>query len=185
MIPLRALIRKELTSLFGAPTAYLTLTMVALVTALVFFDHLRLYNQVLFAYASTTMGGFASGTIPDYINLWDMVFFPVMEQMGLTLLGAIPLVTIPLRSERTQHLPDEHAAERVDVLPHPPHDRLIARDPGELHDRAADEPDTLSLLRSHLTAWQDELSLVSLGLAPEEAVDPEVLRRLRALGYVQ
>ena len=39
--PLRALVRKELASLFGSPTAYLALTMVALVTALIFFDHLR------------------------------------------------------------------------------------------------------------------------------------------------
>ncbi len=107
MIALRALIRKEIASLFGAPTAYLTLTMVALVTALIFFDHLRLYNQVLFAYASTTMGGFASGTIPDYINLWDMVFFPVMEQMGLTLLGAIPQVTMRVFSEERSRGTDE------------------------------------------------------------------------------
>ncbi len=107
MIALRALIRKEIAALFLAPTAYLTLPMVALVTALIFFDHLRLYNQVLFAYASTTMGGFASDTIPDYINLWDMVFFPVMEQMGLTLLGAIPLVTMRVFAEERSNGTDE------------------------------------------------------------------------------
>ena len=43
--------------------------MVALVTALIFFDHLRLYNQILFLYASSTLGGFETDTIPDYINL--------------------------------------------------------------------------------------------------------------------
>jgi hypothetical protein len=48
VIPLRALLRKELAVLFGSPLAYLTLAMVALVTALIFFDHLRIYNQVLF-----------------------------------------------------------------------------------------------------------------------------------------
>lgn len=107
MTALRALIRKEIASLFGTPTAWLTLTMVALVTALIFFDHLRLYNQLLFAYASTTMGGFASDTIPDYINLWDMVFFPVMEQLGLTLLGAVPLVTMRVFSEERSRGTDE------------------------------------------------------------------------------
>ena len=76
MIPLRALVRKELSVLFASPVAYLVLTMVALITALVFFEHLRLYNQILFVYASTTMGGFESDTIPDHINLRDTVFFP-------------------------------------------------------------------------------------------------------------
>jgi len=104
---LRALIRKELASLFGSPTAYLTLTMVALVTALIFFDHLRVYNQVLFVYATTTMGGFDTGTIPDYINLWDTVFFPVMETLGLTLIGAVPLVTMRVFAEERARGTDE------------------------------------------------------------------------------
>ncbi len=107
MRPLLALIRKEFASLFGAPTAYLALTMVALVTALIFFDHLRLYNQILFIFATSTMGGFESDTIPDYINLWDSVFFPVMETLGLTLLGAIPLVTMRVFSEERSRGTDE------------------------------------------------------------------------------
>ena len=74
--------------LFGAPLAYLALALVVLVTALIFFDHLRLYNQTLFLYASTTMGGFDTDTIPDYVNLRDTVFFPVMETLGITLIGA-------------------------------------------------------------------------------------------------
>jgi len=105
--PTRALVRKEFASLFGSPTAYLTLTMVALVTALIFFDHLRLYNQVLFVYASTTMGGFDTDSIPDYINLWDTVFFPVMETLGLTLVGAIPLVTMRVFAEERSRGTDE------------------------------------------------------------------------------
>jgi len=105
--PLRALIRKEFASLFGSPTAYLTLTMVALVTALIFFDHLRIYNQILFVYASTTMGGFDTDTIPDYINLWDTVFFPVMETLGLTLVGAVPLVTMRVFAEERSRGTDE------------------------------------------------------------------------------
>ena len=107
MAPLLALIRKELTSLFAVPTAYLALTMVALVTALIFFDHLRIYNQVLFLYATTTMGGFSTDEIPDYINLWDTVFFPVMETLGLTLIGAIPLVTMRVFAEEKSRGTDE------------------------------------------------------------------------------
>jgi ABC-2 type transport system permease protein len=104
---LRALIRKEIASLFGAPTAYLALTMVALVTALIFFDHLRLYNQILFVYATTTMGGFSTGVVPDYINLWDSVFFPVMETLGLTLIGIVPLVTMRVFAEERSRGTDE------------------------------------------------------------------------------
>ena len=107
MTPLRALVRKELASLFGAPTAYLALTMVALVTALIFFDHLRLYNQILFVYASATMGGFASDSVPDYVNLWDSVFFPVMETLGLTLIGTVPLITMRVFAEERARGTDE------------------------------------------------------------------------------
>ena len=107
MRPLLALIRKEFATLFGAPTAYLVLTMVALVTALIFFDHLRLYNQILFLYATSTMGGFDTDAIPDYVNLWDSVFFPVMETLGLTLVGAIPLVTMRVFAEERARGTDE------------------------------------------------------------------------------
>ena len=104
---LGALVRKELASLFGAPTAYLALTMVALVTALIFFDHLKLYNQILFVYATSTIGGFESDAIPEHVNLWDLVFFPVMEQLGLTLLGAVPLVTMRVFAEERSRGTDE------------------------------------------------------------------------------
>jgi ABC-2 type transport system permease protein len=107
MTALRALVRKELASLFGAPTAWLALTMVALVTALIFFDHLRVYNQILFVYASATMGGFASDSIPDYVNLWDTVFFPVMETLGLTLIGTVPLITMRVFAEERARGTDE------------------------------------------------------------------------------
>ena len=107
MTALRALVRKELASLFGGPTAYLALTLLALVTALIFFDHLRLYNQILFVYSSATMGGFASDSVPDYVNLWDSVFFPVMETLGLTLIGVIPLVTMRVFAEERARGTDE------------------------------------------------------------------------------
>jgi ABC-2 type transport system permease protein len=105
--PLLALVRKELASLFGSPVAYLTLFPVALVTALIFFDHLKLYNQILFVYATSTMGGFESDMIPDYVNLWDTVFFPVMETLGITLIGAVPLVTMRVFAEERARGTDE------------------------------------------------------------------------------
>lgn len=89
-----ALAKKESAVLFGSPVAYLVLTTVAILTAITFFEHLRLYNQQLFLYASSGMGGFESDSIPDYINLRDSVFYPVMEQLGLLLLLPIPLVTM-------------------------------------------------------------------------------------------
>ncbi len=107
MTPLLALCRKELASLFGSTAVYLTLTGVALVSALIFFDHLRLYNQMLFVYASSTMGGFETDTIPDYVNLWDTVFFPVMETLGLTLCGAVPLSTMRAFAEERSRGTDE------------------------------------------------------------------------------
>ncbi|MCG8592723.1 MAG: Gldg family protein [Proteobacteria bacterium] len=107
MTRLRALVGKELAVLFASPVAYLVLFMVALVTALVFFDHLRIYNQILFVFASTTMGGFESDTIPDHINLRDTVFYPVMEQLGLLLIAPLPLVTMRVFAEERARGTDE------------------------------------------------------------------------------
>lgn len=107
MTPLRALMRKEAATLFGSPVAYLTLTMVGIVTALVFFDHLRIYNQTLFVWSSSTMGGFETDTIPDYINLRSLVFLPVMEQLALMLIGLVPLVTMRVFSEERARGTDE------------------------------------------------------------------------------
>ena len=107
MTPLLALLRKEIAALFVSPIAYGVLTMVALVTALVFFEHLRLYNQILFVFASTTMGGFDSDTIPTHINLRDTVFNPVMDQLALLLIIPIPLVTMRVFSEERARGTDE------------------------------------------------------------------------------
>jgi len=107
MRPLLALVRKEFATLFGAPTAYLTLTMVALVTAIIFFERLKIYNQILIVYATNTMGGFDTDTIPDHVNLWDTVFFPVMEAIGVTLLAAIPIVTMRVFAEERARGTDE------------------------------------------------------------------------------
>ncbi|MCZ7619671.1 MAG: hypothetical protein M5U32_15750 [Myxococcota bacterium] len=107
MTRLRALLRKELAVLFGSPLAWLTMAGIALVTALLFFDHLRIYNQILFLYSSSTMGGFSSGTIPTYVNLRDQVFLPVMEAVALTLIGLIPLVTMRVFAEERARGTDE------------------------------------------------------------------------------
>jgi ABC-2 type transport system permease protein len=105
--PFLALVRKELLSLFGAPTAYLTLTLIALVTAIIFFERLRLYNQTLFLYSTATMSGFDSDAIPDYVNLWDSVFFPAMEALGITLLAAVPIITMRVFAEERARGTDE------------------------------------------------------------------------------
>jgi ABC-2 type transport system permease protein len=107
VIALRALLRKELAVLFGAPLAWLALALVVLVTALIFFDHLRLYNQTLFLYTTTTMGGLDADAVPDYINLRDTVFFPVMETLGITLIGLVPLVTMRVFAEERARGTDE------------------------------------------------------------------------------
>ena len=107
MIPFWALVKKELATLFASPLAYLALTLVMLVTALIFFDHLRIYNQILFLYASNTMGGFESDTIPDHINVRDSVFFPVLETLGITLIALIPVITMRVFAEERARGTDE------------------------------------------------------------------------------
>ena len=107
MTALRALVRKELAVLFGSPVAWLTLAAIGLVTALLFFDHLRVYNQILFLFASSTMGGFESDTVPAYVNLRDQVFLPVMETLALTLVGLIPLITMRVFAEERARGTDE------------------------------------------------------------------------------
>jgi ABC-2 type transport system permease protein len=102
-----ALVKKELATLFASPLAYLALTLVMLVTALIFFDHLRIYNQILFLYASNTMGGFESDTIPDHINVRDSVFFPVLENLGITLIALIPVITMRVFAEERARGTDE------------------------------------------------------------------------------
>lgn len=107
MTPVLALIRKEATVLFASPVAYFVLTIVALLTSITFFEHLRLYNHQLFLFTSSSMGGFETDTIPDYINLRDTVFLPVMEQLGLLILLPIPLVTMRVFAEERSLGTDE------------------------------------------------------------------------------
>jgi len=110
MTGLWGLIRKEIAVLFLSPVAYGVLVMIALITALVFFEHLRLYNQILFVFSSSTMGGFETDTIPDHINLRDTVFNPVMDQLSLLLIIPIPLVTMRVFAEERSRGTDEWLA---------------------------------------------------------------------------
>ncbi len=103
----RALLRKEFAVLFGAPMAWLTLSLVGGVTALLFFDHLRLFNQILFVYTSNATGGFELGTLPERVNLQDQVFLPLMEQLTVTLIGLVPLVTMRVFAEESARGTDE------------------------------------------------------------------------------
>jgi ABC-2 type transport system permease protein len=105
--PLLALVRKEIAVLFGSPVAYVTLTAIALVTALLFFDYLRIYNQVLFVYTSNVTGGFEGGTIPAHVNLQDSVFVPLTEHLAITLIGLVPLITMRSFSEERARGTDE------------------------------------------------------------------------------
>ncbi|MBW2420602.1 MAG: ABC transporter permease [Deltaproteobacteria bacterium] len=107
MSRIRALMKKEMVVLFASPIAYGVLFMVSLVTAIVFFEHLRLYNQILFLFASSTMGGFETDTIPTHVNLRDTVFNPVMEQLGVLLTIPIPLVTMRVFAEERDRGTDE------------------------------------------------------------------------------
>jgi ABC-2 type transport system permease protein len=107
MTRVRALVSKELRVLFASPIAYGVLFMVSIVTAITFFEHLRLYNQILFLFASNTMGGFETDTIPTHVNLIDTVFNPVMEQLGVLLIIPIPLVTMRVFAEERDRGTDE------------------------------------------------------------------------------
>ncbi len=107
MTRFRALLRKELLILFGSPLAYLVLALVVLVAGLLFFDHLRAYNQILFLFQTSTMGGFESGTVPDHVNLRETVFFPVMENLGFLLIGLVPMITMRVFAEERARGTDE------------------------------------------------------------------------------
>jgi arylsulfatase A-like enzyme len=58
----------------------------------------------------------------------------------------------------------------------------VARDPRERRDRAAEEPERAAELERRITAWRAEHERAET--APE-AISPEDLERLRALGYVE
>jgi arylsulfatase A-like enzyme len=69
---------------------------------------------------------------------------------------------------------------------HSPDWRLynLQDDPGELHDVADTYPDTLAALRGYLEGRLAELAKVTL-MEISSTTDPELLERLRSLGYIQ
>jgi hypothetical protein len=67
--PVLALVRREFAALFGSPIAYAALIGVCTVTAVVFFEHLHLYNQLLFTFSSTSIGSVNAGDTPETLNL--------------------------------------------------------------------------------------------------------------------
>jgi ABC-2 type transport system permease protein len=103
----RALLRKELAVLFGSPVAWLALAMVSVVTAVQFFELLRVYNHQLFAASTPTMGGFDLDTIPEHINVVDRVFLPATERLAILLVALIPLVTMRFFAEERARGTDE------------------------------------------------------------------------------
>ena len=107
MRPFLALVRKEAAVLFGSPLAYLVVTLVALVSSIIFFEKLRFYNQILFVFASNTMGGFETDTIPDHVNLRDQVFLPVMEDLGFLMVLLVPMITMRVFAEERSRGTDE------------------------------------------------------------------------------
>ncbi|MCW5891453.1 MAG: sulfatase [bacterium] len=64
----------------------------------------------------------------------------------------------------------------------------LAADPGERVDRAAADPALVARLRAELDRWQAECARLAARLGPEGAgvaPPPDVMRQLRALGYVE
>jgi arylsulfatase len=57
----------------------------------------------------------------------------------------------------------------------------LARDPGELHDVAAEDPATVKRLESYLRRWRAGLHPIPAGA---ETLDDETVEGLRALGYL-
>lgn len=94
-----ALVDKELRVTFGAPRSHLVLALFALTSALVCFDHLKIYNQLLFLQTSSTLGGFDLATLPDALNLRHRVFLPLLDNLGIAFIALIPLLTMRVFAE--------------------------------------------------------------------------------------
>jgi ABC-2 type transport system permease protein len=98
---LRALVRKELRTLFASPMAYIVLTAFVSLSGVYFFQHLIGYNQLLFAFQSEGLGGtsFDQGTVPLQINTLNELFLPFAGDLHLFLLAVIPLITMRVFAE--------------------------------------------------------------------------------------
>ena len=105
---LRALIGKELRTLFQSPIAYVVLTAFLVLNGVYFFQNLIEYNRELFVYGVQRFGGsIETGTIPLSINVLEHVFLPMASDMSLILLALIPLLTMRVFAEERSQGTDE------------------------------------------------------------------------------
>ena len=103
-----AIARKELAELFASPIAYASLTAVALVTSLSFFDSLKNFNtQLMIVQSQVILSEGMMGAIPAELNLFDMVFLPTVVQTALVLLVVVPLVTMGVFAQERTRRTDE------------------------------------------------------------------------------
>jgi arylsulfatase A-like enzyme len=63
----------------------------------------------------------------------------------------------------------------------------LAADPGEARDLAGERPDQAKALRAELELLEEDLKRLgeSLGAAQVETLDPEMVERLRSMGYIR
>lgn len=106
---LRALLRKELRTLFASPMAYIVLTAFVSLSGVYFFQQLIAYNQLLFAFQSEGLGAtsFDQGTVPLQINTLNELFLPFAGDLHLFLLAVIPLITMRVFAEERANGTDE------------------------------------------------------------------------------
>lgn len=104
-----ALLRKELRTLFASPIAYLVLTAFVALSGIYFFQHLLVYNRLLFVFHSGALssGSFDSGTVPLQVNSLNELFIPTANDLSLFLLAVLPLVTMRVFAEERSQGTDE------------------------------------------------------------------------------
>ena len=83
-----ALLRKELRTLFASPIAYLVLTAFVALSGIYFFQHLLVYNRLLFVFHSGALssGSFDSGAVPLSGVLFVAALTAALPVMG----GGLP-----------------------------------------------------------------------------------------------
>ncbi|MCH2410684.1 hypothetical protein MK292_07705 [Myxococcota bacterium] len=98
---------REVKLMFLSPRSYLLLSLFSLMSGLICFDQLRIFNELIFLHMSQTMGGFDLGTLPDALNIRRRIFLPLMDNLALALVALLPLVTMQAFSEDTTNRTDQ------------------------------------------------------------------------------
>lgn len=108
-VRLRALLGKELRTLFASPLAYVVLTAYVSLSGIFFFQHLVRYNRLLFVFQAQGLGtgGVDQGTVPLQVNALDELFIPTANDFSLFLLAVLPLVTMGVFAEERAQGTDE------------------------------------------------------------------------------